>query len=88
MLVMNKRMNIPAMQKILQNFGIQSEMMDMKEEMMGETMDDMFNEGDEEEESEDLVNQVLDELRIDLSTGVSPWLSCLRREERKSRCLL
>lgn len=70
MVVMNRRMNVPAMQKILQNFEMQSEMMDMKEEMMGDAMDDIFNEDQEEEETDDIINQVLDEIGISLSSEV------------------
>jgi charged multivesicular body protein 2A len=68
MMVMNRRMNIPAMQKILQNFEMQSEMMDMKEEMMADAMDDIFDEDQEEEETDEILNQVLDEIGINLSS--------------------
>jgi charged multivesicular body protein 2A len=50
MMTMNRRMNLPAMQKIMMEFEKQSEMMDMKEEMMSDTMDDVFEAEDEEEE--------------------------------------
>lgn len=72
MMVMNRRMNIPAMQKILQNFEMQSEMMDMKEEMMADAMDDIFDEDQEEEETDEILNQVLDEIGINLSSEVHP----------------
>ena len=45
---MNSSMNLPAMQRCMMEFEKQSEMMDMKEEMMEDTMDDMF-EMDEDE---------------------------------------
>ena len=45
---MNSAMNLPAMQRCMMEFERQSEMMDMKEEMMEDTMDDMF-EMDEDE---------------------------------------
>lgn len=50
MMRMNRQMNIPAMQRIMMEFEKQSEMMDMKEEMMSDTMDDVFGEDQEEEE--------------------------------------
>ena len=45
-----------------------SEIMEMKQEMIEETMDDTFEmEGDEEAESENILNQVLDEIGMSLS---------------------
>ncbi|CAJ0634045.1 16076_t:CDS:2 [Entrophospora sp. SA101] len=55
---MNNQMNLSAMQKIMMEFEKESEMMDMKEEIM--------NDEDEEEETEMIVNQVLDEIGITL----------------------
>ena len=40
---MNQAMNLPAMQRIMMEFEKQSEVMEMKEEMMEDTMDDMFD---------------------------------------------
>lgn len=55
---MNRHLNLPQIQKIMMDFERQSEIMDMKEEMMGEAIDDaMADEGDEEE-SEAIVSQV------------------------------
>jgi division protein CdvB (Snf7/Vps24/ESCRT-III family) len=45
---MNQTMNLPAMQAVMMEFQRQSEIMDMKEEMMEETMDDMFETEDNE----------------------------------------
>ncbi|MFH4976043.1 hypothetical protein AB6A40_002752 [Gnathostoma spinigerum] len=64
---MNRQLNLPQIQKIMQEFERQSETMDIKEELMNDAIDDaMADEGDEEE-SEAIVNQVLDELGIQLS---------------------
>ncbi|KAG8230277.1 hypothetical protein J437_LFUL009450, partial [Ladona fulva] len=47
---MNKQLNLPQIQRILHEFEKQSEIMDMKEEMMNDAIDDaMEDEGDEEE---------------------------------------
>ena len=43
-------------------------MMDQRQEMMADAVDDAFE--DEEEESDEIVNQVLDEIGIDLSQSV------------------
>eukprot|EP00117_Sycon_ciliatum_P015771 scpid77445/ scgid15491/ Charged multivesicular body protein 2a; Chromatin-modifying protein 2a len=61
---MNAKMNLPQMQKIMMEFEKQSEIMDMKEEMMNDTMDDVIGEDNEDEESEQVVQQVFDELGL------------------------
>jgi charged multivesicular body protein 2A len=68
---MNKRMNLPGIQKIMMDFEKESEIMDMKEEIMNDVMDDvMDDEMDEEEESDNIVNQVLDEIGISVNQSV------------------
>lgn len=64
---MNQQMNLPQITKIMSEFEKQSEIMDMKEEMMSDAMDDAMGEGDEEGETEQVVQQVLDELGIQLT---------------------
>jgi charged multivesicular body protein 2A len=63
---MNKQLNLPQIQKIMQEFEKQTEIMDMKEEMMGDAIDDAMGEADDEEETEQVVAQVLDELGIQM----------------------
>ncbi|KAL9224674.1 hypothetical protein vseg_000687 [Gypsophila vaccaria] len=64
---MNRQMNLPNLQKIMQDFERQNERMELTSEVMGDAIDDAL-EGDEEEmETEDLVNQVLDEIGIDIN---------------------
>lgn len=63
---MNKQMNLPQIQRIMQEFEKQSEIMDMKEEMMSDVIDDAMGE-DEEEETDAVVTQVLDELGLHLT---------------------
>lgn len=64
---MNKQLNLPQIQKIMMEFERQSEIMDMKEEMMGEAIDDAMADEADEEESEAIVSQVLDELGIQMN---------------------
>lgn len=68
---MNRQMNLPQIQKILHEFEKQSEIMDMKEEMINETMDDALEDEGDEEESDAIVNQVLDELGLQLGDKLS-----------------
>ncbi|KAJ2764337.1 ESCRT-III subunit protein did4 [Coemansia nantahalensis] len=69
---MNRRMNLPAMQKVLMDFERESGMMDMKEEMINDTLDDaMDDEDEEEEETEEVVQRVLDEIGIQLNQDLA-----------------
>merc|ERR1719187_2028894 len=67
MMNMNKQMKLPEIQKIMQEFEKQSEIMDMKEEMMSDAIDDAMGDDDDEEESDAIVTQVLDELGLQLT---------------------
>jgi charged multivesicular body protein 2A len=69
---MNRGLNLPGIQKIMNDFEKESSMMDMKEEMMSETVDDvMGEEEDEEEEGDKILKEVLDEIGIGLAHEVS-----------------
>ncbi|CAF0737273.1 unnamed protein product [Brachionus calyciflorus] len=75
MSTMNKKMNLPEIQKIMMEFEKQSEMMDMKEELMDDAIDMALGDDDDEIEGDKIVNQVLDELGIELTeklTGLNP----------------
>jgi len=94
---MSKTMNLPQISKILQDFERESSSMDMKEEMMSDTIDDvMEDEGEtEEEESDKILKQVLDEIGVSVSQQVcsliflSPFpLLCYRLDDYVSLSLL
>lgn len=51
-------MNLPQLAQIMQDFERESEMMGMKEEVMGEVMDGIDEEEGEDEEGEVILNQV------------------------------
>merc|ERR1711972_687927 len=61
---MNKQLKLPQIQQIMQEFEKQSEIMDMKEEMMSDAIDDAMGDEADEDESEAVVSQVLDELGL------------------------
>jgi len=69
MVALNKATNMPELNKIMQEFAKQSEQMDMKQEMIGDALDDSVDE-DDEKESDLIVSQVLDELGVSLSEGL------------------
>ncbi|DBB14558.1 hypothetical protein WJX82_007425 [Trebouxia sp. C0006] len=65
---MNKQMNLPALSNIMREFDRQNERMEMTSEMMGDAVDDAFEGEDEEDESNELVSQVLDEIGVNLDS--------------------
>ncbi|XP_058058749.1 charged multivesicular body protein 2a [Anopheles bellator] len=68
---MNRQLNLPQIQKILHEFEKQSEIMDMKEEMINDAMDDAMEDEGDEEETDAIVSQVLDELGLQLNDQLS-----------------
>lgn len=68
---MNKKLNLPQLQRIMMEFERESEIMDLKEELMSDTIDDVIGEADEDEESDAIVQQVLDEMGISLDAELS-----------------
>ncbi|CAG9460800.1 unnamed protein product [Pedinophyceae sp. YPF-701] len=66
MSVMNRQLNVPALNGIMKEFEKQNERMEMAEDMMGDALDDAFADEDEEEETDELVGQVLDEIGLDM----------------------
>jgi hypothetical protein len=79
---MNRQMNLPALQRIAQEFEKENDIMDQRQEMMDDAIDDATGMEDEEE-SEDVVNQVLDEIGIDLGQAV-----CLAHSLQKQSLIL
>ena len=62
--IMNRQLNLPALQGIMREFEKQNERMDMTSEVMGDALDDAFDEEGEEDEVESEVAKVLDEIGI------------------------
>lgn len=73
--MMNRSMNLPQVQRIMREFERESEVMDMKEEMMSdavdEAMDDQQEGIGEEEEGDAILKEVLDSIGVDLGQSVS-----------------
>jgi charged multivesicular body protein 2A len=66
---MNRQMNLPALQRIAMEFEKENEIMDERQEMMDDAIDEATGIEDEEE-SEDIVKEVLDEIGVDLGQAV------------------
>ncbi|MGH0126825.1 UNVERIFIED_CONTAM: hypothetical protein FKN15_035166 [Acipenser sinensis] len=67
MQTVNKKMDPQKTLQTMQNFQKENMKMEMTEEMLNDTLDEIFNESGDEEESQDIVNQVLDEIGIEIS---------------------
>lgn len=68
---MNKIMKPEAISANVRNFQQANMKMEMTDEMINDTLDDMLNESGDEEESNAIVNQVLDEIGIEISGKMS-----------------
>lgn len=55
---MNRSMNLPELQKCIGEFEKQFELMNIKDEMINDTLDDVLGEDDDAEESDAIVNKV------------------------------
>lgn len=67
---MNRQMNLPALQRIAMEFERENDIMDQRQEMMDDAIDESTGIEDEEE-GEEVVNQILDEIGVDLNQQVS-----------------
>lgn len=79
---MNRQMNLPALQRIAMEFEKENDIMDQRQEMMDDAIDDVTGLEDEEE-GEEVVNKVLDEIGVDLGQSVS-----LLRDRNEKRGML
>ena len=79
---MNKKMNLPQLQKVMMQFKRESEIMDLKEETIfpKPSMTD-----DDEEESEVIVQQVLDGISLDHELSRNLTSNRLRHRRRQWR---
>ncbi|NXY10258.1 CHM2B protein, partial [Pteruthius melanotis] len=78
MQAVNKKMDPQKTLQTMQNFQKENMKMEMTEEMINDTLDDIFDASDEEEESQDIVNQVLDEIGIEISDKMAKAPSAAR----------
>lgn len=67
---MNRQMNIPALQRIAMEFERENEVMDTRQELMDDAIDEATGMEGEEEEGEDIMKEIFDELGVDLNQAV------------------
>ncbi|KAL8795069.1 MAG: hypothetical protein Q9195_002366 [Heterodermia aff. obscurata] len=75
---MNRQMNLPALQRIAMEFEKENDIMDQRQEMMDDAIDDVTGLEDEEE-GEEVVKEVLDEIGIDLGQAMGETPSGLQK---------
>merc|ERR1712230_130554 len=66
---MNRQMNLPALQRIAMELEKENDIMDQRQEMMDDAIDDVTGLEDEAE-GEEVVEQVLEEIGIDLKNAM------------------
>lgn len=67
---MNRKMNLPALSRIAMEFEKETDIMDLRQDMMDDAIDEGMAD-EEEEESDEIVAKVLDEIGIDLRQQLS-----------------
>jgi len=80
---MNRQMNLPALQRIAMEFEKENDIMDQRQEMMDDAIDDVTGLEDEEE-GEEVVKEVLDEIGVDLGQAVCRNMPLVLRERDHS----
>lgn len=66
---MNRSMNLPALQRIAMDFERENDIMEQRQEMMDDAIDDVTG-LDDDMESDEIVNQVLDEIGVEMNQTV------------------
>lgn len=61
----NQTMNLPGMQNVMMQFEMEHGKMEMTQEMMDDAMADTLAGADEEAQTDDVINQVMDELGLE-----------------------
>ena len=61
---MNSQIKMPQLQHIMMEFERETEIMDLKDELISDTMDDVIGGEEEEDESDAVVQQVFGELGL------------------------
>ncbi|CZR56955.1 related to SNF7 family protein [Phialocephala subalpina] len=76
---MNRSMNLPALQRIAMEFERENDIMDQRQEMMDDAIDDVTGLEDEAE-GEEVVEQVLEEIGVDLKNSMGETPSGLQSQ--------
>ena len=64
LVLLNKQMSVPELQKVMNDFMSEQEKNDIQQEIMNDTMDEAMMEDDSEQQEDAIYNQVMDELGL------------------------
>lgn len=67
---MNRSMNLPQLSKIAMDFERENDIMDQRQELMEDAVDDALGFEEDDLESDEIINQTLDEIGVDLNQQV------------------
>lgn len=67
---MNKAVDVPSINKMMADFERENAKTEMMQEIMGDAIDDALGDGENEEEEDAIVNQVLDEIGISFGNEI------------------
>lgn len=70
LVAMNKKISLPGLQKLMAEFMTENERSEIAQEVVGDTLDDAFEEEGAGAEEDKIVGQVLDELGVGLGQAV------------------
>jgi len=74
---MNRNISLPGLQRIAMEFEKENDIMEQRQEIMDDAMDDATG-VDEEAEGDEIVDQVLEEIGVNLKQSVSSsWSNCM-----------
>jgi len=84
LVMMNKQVSMPELQKIMQDFVTENEKSELQQEIMDDTIDDAMAEEGSEEAENAIYNQVMDELGLSFQSDVPEALSTELPQGQKS----
>lgn len=79
---MNATMDPAKMAKTMNEFQIQNEKMDLKQEMMDDALDNLFDDDDIEGEADAVTQQVLDEIGVEVSSQMGAASSGVLKQKK------
>ena len=69
--VMNNQCNLPQLQRIMKEFEKQNEFMEMKQEIMDDTIDGVMEGDDDSAEEDEAISKVLEEIGVETASTMS-----------------
>lgn len=71
MVSMGRRLNMPQLQGVMRTFGVETERMEMTQEVMADTLDGVLEGEDEEAAADEMVSRVMTELNLSMGDAMA-----------------